>query len=137
MHSIEISIFNLWKQLPQFDIVHSTEQEREGPALPPPVDDIDERTNFDTWDYEKLGSMSEQYRQKMEAKYGVLIEPWDDPSWIQCSRCNRWFKYDIHIEGHTCIETHVCGYCKTRFRDGKELVNHKCTEIPPDAEQVF
>ena len=50
----------------------------------PPVDDEDERSRFDLWDNEGK-PMSDQYRARMEAQYGVTAEPWDQPSWIQKS----------------------------------------------------
>jgi hypothetical protein len=37
----------------------------------------------------------------MEQKYGLEFEPWDDPKWIQCPSCNRWFKNIIRLEMHT------------------------------------
>ena len=36
----------------------------------------------------------------MEQKYGLEFEPWDDPKWIQCPSCNRWFKNTVRLEMH-------------------------------------
>jgi hypothetical protein len=41
------------------------------------------------------------FRAMMEQKYGLEFEPWDDPKWIQCPSCNRWFKNIIRLEMHT------------------------------------
>ena len=39
-----------------------------------------------------------RFKSMMEEKYGVPVEPWDDPKWIQCSSCNRWFKNTVRLE---------------------------------------
>ena len=72
----------------------------------PPVDDEDERERFDEWNKEAK-PMSDQYKIRMKAKYGMTAvpEPWDQPSsWIQCSTCSRWFKNQWHWINHHCIE---------------------------------
>ena len=69
----------------------------------PPVDDEDERRRFDKWNNEGK-PMSDQYRVRMQAQYGVTVEPWDEPSWIHCANCSRWFKNQWHWINHHCIE---------------------------------
>ena len=69
----------------------------------PPVDDEDERTRFDLWNDEGK-AMSDQYRVRMLAQYGMTAEPWDQPSWIKWNNCSRWFKNQWHRINHHCIE---------------------------------
>lgn len=119
LHKIEISIFSLWKQLPNLDLSDpasasnnngSTDNEQQevyedmkGSEIPP-VDDEDERNRFDTWDNEGK-RISQEYRTKMEAKYGLIIEPWTEPSFIQCKFCLRWFENNaVLYNDHWCIE---------------------------------
>jgi hypothetical protein len=109
LHRIEVSIFNIWKQLPELDIVDKVKQEEEEDGYEntqlPPINDKEQRERFNQWCNEGK-PMSRQYRDRMEAKYGVPIEPWDKPPWIQCGWCNRWFKnkWQITIHEDTCIE---------------------------------
>lgn len=123
LHKIELSIFNMWKQLPNLDtltddaVSHATNiehqelrQQRErdkedGYELTqiPPIDDEDERRRFDLWNDEGK-SMSDQYRARMQAQYGLTAEPPDQHSWIQCANCSRWFKNQWHWINHHCIE---------------------------------
>ena len=119
LHKIEISIFSLWKQLPNLDLSDpasasnnngSTDNEQQevyedmkGSEIPP-VDEEDERNRFDTWDNEGK-RISQEYRTKMEAKYGLIIEPWTEPSFIQCKFCLRWFENNaVLYNDHWCIE---------------------------------
>jgi hypothetical protein len=110
--TIEMHIFNLWKQLPELDIsdrVKQPQQSEEEDGYEntqiPPVDDKEERARFDQWDHEAR-PMSRQYRDRMEARYGVTIEPWDKPPWVQCGWCQRWFKNQWQKIDHedTCLE---------------------------------
>ena len=126
LHKIELSIFSMWKQLPNLDIAsdevdavglttkikleqqleHQMQGEEEHgyeSTQIPPVDDEDERRRFDAWNDEGK-PMSDQYRARMEAQYGITAEPWDQPSWIQCTICSRWFKIQWHWINHHCIE---------------------------------
>ena len=120
LHRIEISIFSLWKQLPNLDLSNpasasnnngSTDNEQQevyedmkGSEILP-VDEEDERNRFDTWDNEGK-RISQEYRtKKMEAKYGLIIEPWTEPSFIQCKFCLRWFENNaVLYNDHWCIE---------------------------------
>ena len=61
------------------------------------------RRRFDEWNNEGK-PMSDQYRTRMQAQYGLTVEPWDQPSWIQCATCSRWFKNQWHWINHHCIE---------------------------------
>jgi hypothetical protein len=115
LHSIEMSIFSLWKQLPALDIVdtnndeHNNEEYRYDNAgrngLPraishgPEEDERQDRVIFFGW---KQGDppLDCHFRSMMEEKYGLPNEPWDDPKWIQCPSCNRWLKNTARLEMH-------------------------------------
>jgi hypothetical protein len=113
LSTIEMNIFTIWKQLPELDISdrvkhveqHQPEEDGYENTQIPPVDDKEERARFDQWN-DEARPMSRQYRDRMEAKYGVTIEPWDKPSWIQCGFCQRWFKNQWQKIDHedNCIE---------------------------------
>jgi len=117
LHSIEMSIFSLWKQLPDLQIVdriNSTDQNKDeyeyynvgSNGLPGAIsygreeDGRQDRAVFFGW---KQGDppLDSRFRAMMEQKYGLEFEPWDDPKWIQCPSCNRWFKNIIRLEMHT------------------------------------
>ena len=132
----------MWKQLPNLDIVsdevgvmgqatkikvnqqqssHQVQEAEEEDGYEstqiPPVDDEDERSGFDLWDNEGK-PMSDQYRARMEAQYGVTAEPWDQPSWIQCTICSRWFKNQWRWINHHCIE----GFKKSKTRSRSRVI---------------
>jgi hypothetical protein len=73
LHRIEVSIFNIWKRLPDLDIVDKVKQQKE-----------------------------EQQQQELpqEDIYGTDIEPWDVPSWLQCNGCKRWWKNQELLDSH-------------------------------------
>lgn len=120
LHRIEMSIFGLWKQLPALDIVDANKETEDssfsegyqyqydnvGPSgLPraishgPEEDEREDRAVFFGW---KQGDppLDNNFRAMMEEKYGLSNEPWDDPKWIQCPSCNRWFKSMVRLEMH-------------------------------------
>ena len=91
-----MDVSNLWRQLPSLDIIADGQtiqikekQLRQGPVGQeeegyestqiPPVDDEDEGKRFDKWNNEGK-PMSDQYRARMQAQYGLTVEPWDQPS---------------------------------------------------------
>jgi len=105
LHRIEMSIFNLWKQLPDLQIddrINSTDQNRDEfeydnvgrNGLPRAIsydkeeDERQDRAVFFGW---KQGDppLDSRFRAMMEQKYGLEFELWDDPKWIQCPSCNR------------------------------------------------
>ena len=121
LHSIEMSIFSLWKQLPALDIVdinkdNKDEHDREeyqydnvGPSgLPraisygPEEDERQDRAVYFGW---KPGDppLDSRFRAMMEQKYGMGIEPWDDEKWVDCSGCKRWFKNAELLRMHVTI----------------------------------
>jgi hypothetical protein len=117
LHSIEMSIFGLWKQLPALDIVdtkdnkddHNCEEyqhDNVGPSgLPraisygPEEDERLDRKAYFGWK-EGDGPLDACFKASMDEKYGLPTEPWDDRKWIQCPSCNRWFKNTIRLEMH-------------------------------------
>lgn len=121
LHSIEMSIFSLWKQLPDLQIddrINSTDRTRDkyeydnvGPnGLPraisygPEEDDKHDRGVFFGW---KQGDppLDGRFRTAMEEKYGVEFEPWDKDKWIDCPACKRWFKTEERLRMHAPICT--------------------------------
>jgi hypothetical protein len=120
LHSIEMSIFSLWKQLPALDIVdtkdnkddHNSEEYqydnvgRNG--LPRAIsygseeDDRQDRAVFFGW---KQGDppLDSRFRAMMEQKYGVEFEPWDEETWVDCYGCKRWFKNTEILRMHSAI----------------------------------
>ena len=122
LHSIEMSIFSLWKQLPALDIVDTKDNKDDLNSEEYPYDNVgrnelpraisygpeeDERQDRAAYFGWKEGdpSLDSRFRVMMEQKYGLPTEPWDDPKWIQCSSCNRWFKNAVRLE------MHVSRYC--------------------------
>ena len=103
LHSIEMSIFSLWKQLPALDIVdtnkkdnkdeHNSEEyqyDNVGPSgLPRAIsygseeDERQDRAVYFGW---KEGDppLNGRFKTSMDEKYGLRSEPWDDPKWIHC-----------------------------------------------------
>ena len=74
--SIEMNIFNLWRQLPELDIMDRVktlelEKEQEEPSIVD-AEDIN----------------------------GSEVEPWDTPSWLQCDGCKRWWKNQELLQYH-------------------------------------
>ncbi len=116
LHSIEMSIFSLWKQLPALDVVdtnkddHNSEEyqyDNVGPSgLPRAIsygseeDERQDRAVFFGWK-EGDAPLNGRFKSMMEEKYGVPVEPWDVTKWIQCSSCNRWLKNTVRLEMHT------------------------------------
>jgi hypothetical protein len=78
-----MSIFNLWKQLPDLQI-----------------DDSRDNTNHNRDEYEYVDG---RFRAMMEEKYGVEFEPWDKDKWIDCPACKRWFKTEERLRMHAPI----------------------------------
>ena len=118
LHSIEMSIFSLWKQLPTLDIVDTNKDNKDehnskeyqydnvGPSgLPRAISygpEEDERQDGAVFLVGSKGDPSLDYRFRaiMDQKFGVEFEPWDEHNWIQCTSCNRWFKKSTILEMH-------------------------------------
>lgn len=119
LHSIEMDIFNLWKQLPNLNVSstanvlerQSEAGEGEGVQIDdqgyektqiPPVDYPQERERFDRWTLESK-PMSSKYVMEMKSKYGISDTA--ATSYLQqCHDCKRWFESENHRTNHMCIE---------------------------------
>lgn len=114
LHSIGMSIFSLWKQLPDLHIEDrriNTRNEYEydnvgRSGLPGAIscgkeeDERQVRVVFFGWK-QCDPTLDSRFRAMMEQKYGVEFEPWDYLKWIKCTSCNRWFKNIVRLEMHT------------------------------------
>jgi len=115
LHSIEMSIFSLWKQLPDLKIDESRDNRNEYEydnvgrnGLPRAIsygseeDERQDRAVFVGW---KQGDppLDSRFRAMMEQKYGVEFEPWDREKWVDCSGCKRWFKNAELLRMHAAI----------------------------------
>jgi hypothetical protein len=114
LHSIEMSIFSLWKQLPDLQIEdgrdnrgrNRDEYENIGPnGLPRAIshgreeDEKRDRAVYFGW---KEGDppLDGRFKSMMDEKYGVEFEPWGEFKWVQCPSCKRWFKNLVKLEMH-------------------------------------
>jgi hypothetical protein len=122
LHSIEMSIFSLCKQLPALDIVDTNKKDNKdehnskeyqydnvGPSgLPraisygPEEDERQDRAVFFGWK-QNDPPLDSRFRAMMEQKYGVEFEPWDKEKWIDCYGCKRWFKNAETLRMHAAI----------------------------------
>ena len=119
LHSIEVTLFQMWKQLPNLYVnnsiaanhvpVNTSEQiaavaEERGyeSTQIPPIDEIDERNRFDRWSIESK-PMSSQYVIEMKSKYGIRDGLWLADEFVQCPDCKRWFESESFRSSHTCI----------------------------------
>ena len=119
LHSIEVTLFTMWKQLPNLYVnnsiaanhvtvpvnaVAAAEPEEEKgyeSTQIPPVDEIDERNRFDRWSIDSR-PMSSQYVMEMKSKYGISDS--HAASYLkQCTDCKRWFESESFKVNHTCI----------------------------------
>jgi hypothetical protein len=115
LHSIEMSIFNLWKQLPDLQIDDNRDNRNEYEydnvgrnGLPRAIsygreeDERRDRAVFFGW---KQGDppLDSRFRAMMEQKYGVEFEPWDKEKWVDCYGCKRWFKNAELLRMHATI----------------------------------
>ena len=123
LHAIEVTLFQMWKQLPNLYVNNSItvnhvpiaaaaeqleEKGYENTQIPP-VDEIDERNRFDRWSIDNK-PMSRKYIAKMESKWGIPIESVESEAWaglVQCSECKRWFESENIKASHTCISVAV------------------------------
>ena len=115
LHRIEMSIFTLWKQLPDLEIDDSRDNRNEYEydnvgrnGLPraisygPEEDERQDRAVYFGW---KQGDppLDSRFRAMMEQKYGVEFEPWDKDKWVDCYGCKRWFKNAELLRMHIAI----------------------------------
>ena len=80
LHRIEISIFNLWKQLPELDIVEKPKEKEEEVSneIPPMLDEVD------------LNGVEE-----IPEKDGST---WH--AWLRCEICNRYWQGEQLLNYH-------------------------------------
>ena len=115
LHSIEMSIFSLCKQLPDLQIDDSSDNRNEyeydnfGPnGLPiaisygPVEDERRDRAVYLGWK-EDDPPLDSRFRAMMEQKYGVEFEPCDKEKWVDCYGCKRWFKNTELLRMHAAI----------------------------------
>jgi hypothetical protein len=114
LHRIEISLFNLCKQLRALDIVDNTVKNALQQQQEPSLDDV----------------------------YGREIAPWNNPPWLQCNVCSHWWKNQELLDTHKIRESgldklppdieanerhnwYQCDICK-RWWEGEKLLDaHK------------
>ena len=80
LHMIELSIFNLWKQLPQFDIADKPKEKEEKALdeIPPILDEVD---------LNGVAEIPEQDKRLWHA-------------WLQCEFCNRYWQGEQLLNYH-------------------------------------
>ena len=78
LHKIELSIFNIWKQLP----VISSYSEVKVPQLEELKQELEQQ-------------FQRQLQEAKEEEIGLTAMPWDDHDWFQCKDCKRWFKHEL------------------------------------------
>jgi len=115
LHSIEMDLFSLWKQLPDLQIGDSRDNKDEYQydnvgrnGLPraisygPEENDEHDRAVYFGW---KQGDppLDGCFRAMMEQKYGLEFEPWDELKWVDCPACKRWFKSEERLRMHAPI----------------------------------
>ena len=123
LHSIEMSIFSLWKQLPALDVVDANKENQDSsfhPEYQYENENIgpngcsralshsrkeDEEANKKIYFGWKQGDppLDSRFRASMEQKYGVELEPWDEEKWVDCYGCKRWFKNAEVLRMHAAI----------------------------------
>lgn len=101
LHKIEVSLFNLWKELPDFGIVkgngntNGSTTAADGERLP--VKYLDPLPGI---------PHNPQYDRAFQNVYGVEFEPSDAVRWVQCSNCKRWWReqglLDYHQRSTVC-----------------------------------
>ena len=115
LHSIEMSIFSLWKQLPDLQIADSSDNRNEyeydnvgANGLPIAIsygreeDERQDRAVYFGW-REGDPPLDFRFKAVMEQKYGVEFEPWDKETWVDCYGCKRWFKNAELLRMHAVI----------------------------------
>jgi hypothetical protein len=118
LHSIEMSIFSLWKQLPDLRIedanVESGISQTNRPvAICHCIGDLtchfQCRKCHHAWCPENKEKIQEvcprcSHRiEKIEGIEGSEFEPWDMNTWLNCPLCGRWFKTKEILDEHKCL----------------------------------
>ena len=79
LHKIELSLFNIWKQLPVISYSNS------GVKVP----------ELEQLKQELEQKFQRQLQEAKEEEIGLTAMPWDDHDWFQCKDCKRWFKHEL------------------------------------------
>lgn len=82
LHRIEVSMFNIWRQLPDFDIVDKVKQQKE--------ETQEEDRNLHVVSIEDINGVEEIPEE--DKKY------WHN--WIQCNGCKRWWRGQELLDCH-------------------------------------
>ena len=110
LHSIEMSIFNLWKQLPNLSIVDNR------------TDNVNSRDGISRADMPVIECYCYDIIKHCKCKYclhvwcpntncehsvkGCRFQPYDEVyTWIQYTTCTRWFKTQKILDVHHCLPT--------------------------------
>jgi len=118
LHSIEMSIFSLWKQLPDLRIedanVESGISQTNRPvAICHCIGDLtchfQCRKCHHAWcpeNKEKIQEVCPRCSHRIEKIQGIEgseFEPWDMNTWLNCPLCGRWFKTKEILDEHKCL----------------------------------
>jgi hypothetical protein len=79
LHRIELSLFNIWKQLP---VISYSNSEVKVPQLEQLKQELEQQ-------------FQRQLQEAKEEEIGLTAMPWDDHDWFQCKDCKRWFKHEL------------------------------------------
>ena len=119
LHSIEMDLFNLWKQLPELDIGEDTPQQHQRSCKVPPIDDGTEPWTWTIDDNPKpkpepieekpieiaaasiVSAALEVTKQEDKGKEG------DGDGWnlLKCPTCQRSFYNNFTLSAHQCKPT--------------------------------
>ena len=109
LHSIEMSLHSLFKELPQFDIrpPNTLTELLGGCNCGPANGDI---INHSKCRYCKQvwcpTTLNQNWCPNLECEHGIKgcnFEPWDEHNkWIKCSSCAMWFKNNDILAFHNC-----------------------------------
>ena len=87
LHSIEKTIFDLWKQLPTLDISNQVKQEQQEPEGDPPIFDVEDINGVEELPDEVKGM-------------------WHN--FVQCDHCKRWWKGRKLLDYHKKKSNNAC-----------------------------
>jgi hypothetical protein len=107
LHSIEMSLHSLFKELPQFDIVPDKTRELERCTCAASGHDIIRdckcRTCLTVW---CPTALNQDWCPNPECSGGIKgcqFQPYDEHFvWIKCTTCERWFKTQEILDAHNC-----------------------------------
>jgi len=114
LHSIEMSIFSLWKQLPNLEMVDNGSQNNSSFYSTPGctcttsghdiISDCKCRYCLTVW---CPTSLNQDWCPNLDCGHGIKgskFEPWDEHNkWIKCPTCTQWFKSQEILDVHPCL----------------------------------